>query len=150
MKKSRQEEILRLISSRPVETQEQLLDYLREKGYAATQATISRDIKDLRLVKRRTENGGSKYAAGAPEPANDAAKLRTVFLEGVVSAESVRNILVIRTMPGVASGVGAAVDSMDLRELVGSLAGNDTVLLIMRTDKAAEEFCAEITASLTQ
>lgn len=148
MKKSRQEEILRVISSRPVETQEQLLAYLREKGYAATQATISRDIKDLRLVKRRTENGGSTYAAGAPEPDNDAAKLRTVFLEGVVSAESVRNILVIRTMPGVASGVGAAVDSMDLRELVGSLAGNDTVLLIMRTDKAAQEFCAEITASL--
>lgn len=145
MKKERQREILNIISAQEIETQDQLLECLRRQGFPTTQTTVSRDIKELRLVKELTDRGTHKYAENKQKPANDETwRLRTIFREGVISFDLAQNILVLRTMPGLASAAGAAIDSMEIPSIVGCLAGNDTVLLVMRTNELAEDFCAEI------
>lgn len=150
MKGKRQAEILSIISSSSVETQEQLLEALRLRGIAATQATISRDIKELHLVKELTDTGSYRYALSEQKNApNIAGRLRTIFREGVVSCDSAQNLVVVKTMPGLASAAGAALDGMDIPDLVGSLAGDDTVLLILRATESAQRFCAEIREMLS-
>ena len=145
MKSKRQQEILNIIALREVETQEQLLECLRERGITTTQATVSRDIKQLHLVKELTAGGIYKYAVSQRKTAMDfAGRLRTIFREGVTSFDVAQNIVVLKTMPGLANAAGAAMDGMDIPDLVGSLAGDDTAILIMRTNKAATEFCEEI------
>lgn len=145
MKSERQQEILDIISNHEIETQEQLLEYLRERGIATTQATVSRDIKQLHLVKEMTAAGLYKYAVSQRKAAvSFAGRLRTIFRESVMSFEAAQNIVVLKTMPGLANAAGAAIDGMEIPGLVGSLAGDDTAILIMRTNEAAEEFCDEI------
>ena len=145
MKSKRQQEILNIIALREVETQEQLLECLRERGITTTQATVSRDIKQLHLVKELTAGGIYKYAVSQRKTAMDfAGRLRTTFREGVTSFDVAQNIVVLKTMPGLANAAGAAMDGMDIPDLVGSLAGDDTAILIMRTNEAATEFCEEI------
>ena len=145
MKSKRQAEILRIIEEMDVETQDQLLSALRERGVNSTQATISRDIKELHLVKELTSYGTYKYAvSGRKASLNAAGRLRTIFKEGVTSFDLAQNIVVIKTMPGLASAACAAIDGMDINGLVGSLAGDDTALLIMRDNSQAEAFCDEI------
>ena len=145
MKSKRQAEILRIIEEMDVETQDQLLSALRERGVNSTQATISRDIKELHLVKELTSYGTYKYAvSGRKASLNAAGRLRTIFKEGVTSFDRAQNIVVIKTMPGLASAACAAIDGMDINGLVGSLAGDDTALLIMRDNSQAEAFCDEI------
>ena len=145
MKAKRQQEILRIIEEQDVETQDQLLSELRAKGMQATQATISRDIKELHLIKELTGYGTYKYVVSERKTSlNFAGRLRTIFKEGVTSFDMAQNIVVVKTMPGLASAACAAVDGMEIPELVGSLAGDDTALLIMRTNEAAAEFCNEI------
>ena len=145
MKSTRQQEILNIIALREVETQEQLLECLRERGITTTQATVSRDIKQLHLVKELTAGGIYKYAVSQRKTAMDfAGRLRTIFREGVTSFDVAQNIVVLKTMPGLANAAGAAMDGMDIPDLVGSLAGDDTAILIMRTNEAATEFCEEI------
>ena len=139
MKSKRQEEILRIIEEVDVETQDQLLEQLRLRGVTSTQATISRDIKEL------TGYGTYKYVVSERKTSlNFAGRLRTIFKEGVTSFDMAQNIVVVKTMPGLASAACAAVDGMEIPDLVGSLAGDDTALLIMRTNEAAAEFCNEI------
>ena len=145
MKAKRQQEILRIIEEMDVETQEQLLGALRERGLQSTQATISRDIKELHLIKELTGYGTYKYVVSERKASlNFAGRLRTIFKEGVTSFDLAQNIVVLKTMPGLASAAGAAIDGMEIPDLVGSLAGDDTVILIMRTNEAAMEFCNEI------
>ena len=145
MKSTRQEAILRIIAEKEVDTQDQLLAELKAAGIPSTQATISRDIKQLHLVKEQTGTGTYRYAVSGKKTAlNFASRLLTIFREGVTSFDAAQNIVVVKTMPGLASAAGAAVDAMDLPDLVGSLAGDDTVILIMRTDRAADELCAEL------
>lgn len=145
MKSKRQQEILRIIEDRDVETQDQLLSELKSRGMQATQATISRDIKELHLVKELTGYGTYKYAVSERKASlNHAGRLRTIFKEGVTSFDLAQNIVVLRTMPGLASAACAAIDGMEIANLVGSLAGDDTAILIMRTNEAAQEFCNEI------
>lgn len=145
MKSKRQEEILRIIEEVDVETQDQLLEQLRLRGVTSTQATISRDIKELHLIKELTGYGTYKYVVSERKTSlNFAGRLRTIFKEGVTSFDMAQNIVVVRTMPGLASAACAAVDGMEIPDLVGSLAGDDTALLIMRTNEAAAEFCNEI------
>ncbi len=145
MKGTRQAEILRIITEVNVETQEQLLDELSRCGIHATQATISRDIKQLHLVKELTGQGTYKYAVSDRKTSlNLAERLRTIFRECVTSFDVAQNIVVINTMPGLASAAAAALDSMDIPNMVGSLAGDDTAILIMRTNEAAEEFSRNI------
>jgi transcriptional regulator of arginine metabolism len=145
VKAERQQEILRIIQQQDVETQDQLLAELRARGVRSTQATISRDIKQLHLVKELTGYGSYRYAVSERKASlNFAGRLRTIFKEGVTSFDVAQNIVVLKTMPGLASAACAAIDGMEIGDLVGSLAGDDTAILIMRTNEAAAEFCNEI------
>ena len=145
MKSERQQAILSIIAQREIETQEQLLEALKDTGIDATQATISRDIKQLRLVKELSSTGGYKYTAvqHRTDPGIEG-RLRTIFRESVTSFDLAQNIVVLKTLPGLANAAAAALDSMELPELVGTLAGDDTAILIMRTNAAADDFCQEI------
>ena len=144
MKRARQAEILNIIQAVDVETQEQLLDELKARGFSATQATISRDIKELRLVKELS-GGGYRYASSERKGMADSdARLRNIFKEGVTSVDRAQNIVVVRTMPGLASAACSALDRMEIPGMVGSLAGDDTGILIMRDNDAAERFNQEV------
>ena len=143
MKAKRQQEILRIIEEQDIDTQDQLLTELKARGVQSTQATISRDIKEL------TSYGTYRYAVSERKASlNFAGRLRTIFKEGVTSFDVAQNIVVLKTMPGLASAACAAIDGMDIANLVGSLAGDDTALLIMRTNEDAAEFCNEIHSML--
>lgn len=145
MKTKRQEKILEIIAARPIETQEQLLQALKEAGMHVTQATISRDIKELHLVKEQTGRGSYHYAVSVHKSTfNNSGKLRTIFRESVSSFDCAQNIVVLKTLPGLASAACAALDNMNINVLVGSLAGDDTVLLIMRDNESAVLFCEDI------
>ena len=145
MKNDRQSMILEIISQENIETQEQLLSRLQERGITSTQATISRDIKELHLVKELTGYGTYKYAVSERKTSlNFAGRLRTIFKEGVISFDLAQNIVVLKTMPGLASAACSAIDGMEIQNLVGSLAGDDTAILILRTNEDAAEFCNEI------
>jgi len=151
MKARRQAEILRLIGEQDIETQEQMLEGLRTCGIRATQATISRDIKELNLIKQPAGNGAYRYVVSETvrQPHhNFAGRLRNIFREGVTSFDYAQNIVVVKTMPGLASAAGAALDGMEIEGVVGSLAGDDTVILIMRTTQMAEELCKEMESML--
>ena len=145
MKSQRQAKILEIISTRNVETQEQLLEALQKEGFRGTQATISRDIKELRIVKELTNLGTYRYTASAAEiDTSFTNRLNTIFKECVVKIDYAQNIIVIRTLPGLASAAGSAIDAMNMSSIVGSLAGDDTVIVIMRDNHAAALFCGEI------
>ena len=145
MKNDRQSMILEIISQENIETQEQLLSRLQERGITSTQATISRDIKQMHLFKEPVGHGVYKYAvSGNRTKLNFAEKLRTIFRESITSIDSAQNIVVIKTMPGLASAACSALDNMDITYMVGSLAGDDTAFLLMRDTESATTFCEEI------
>lgn len=145
MKNARQAEILNVIQTMDVETQEQLLAALRVRGFTATQATISRDIKELRLVKELTGAGGYRYAVSDRKtPTASDVRLRNIFKEGVLSVDVAQNLVVVKTMPGLASAACSALDSMEIIGMVGSLAGDDTGILIMRDNTTAQQFSSEV------
>ena len=144
MKQNRHQKIAELIAEYEIETQEELAEKLREAGFTVTQATISRDIKELRLVKELS-GGGYRYASSERKGLADSdARLRNIFKEGVTSVDRAQNIVVVRTMPGLASAACSALDSMEIPGMVGSLAGDDTGILIMRDNDAAERFNQEV------
>lgn len=145
MKTKRQAKIMEIISTKNVETQEQLLRELEEAGFSSTQATISRDIKDLRIVKELTGLGTYRYSAAAREvPAAFTGRLNTIFRESVVSFDYAMNLVVIHTLPGMAGAAASALDSMKLSVALGTIAGDDTIMVIMRDTNAAAAFCGEI------
>lgn len=145
MKNQRQAKILEIISNRNIETQEQLLAALQDAGFRCTQATISRDIKDLRIVKELTSLGSYRYATSANELSGTfSTRLNTIFRECVVSFDYAQNIIVVRTLPGLASAAASAIDAMNMSAVVGSLAGDDTVMIVMRDTNTAATFCGEI------
>ena len=116
-----------------------------KRGITSTQATISRDIKELRLVKELTPRGSYKYVVSERKNTfNAAGRLRNIFKEGVTSFEVAQNIIVVKTMPGLASAACAALDGMGIDAMLGSLAGDDTAMLVMRTNEDAERLCDEI------
>ena len=145
MKNARQTEILNIIQTTAVETQEQLLAELKLRGYTATQATISRDIKELRLVKELSGKGSYRYAqSDRKTPAASDTRLRNIFKEGVLAVDVAQNLVVIKTMPGLASAACSALDSMEVEGMVGSIAGDDTGILIMRDNSSAQLFNSEV------
>lgn len=145
MKNDRQAMILEIISQENIETQEQLLIRLQERGIQCTQATISRDIKQMHLIKEPIGQGLYKYAvSGNRTKLNFAEKLRTIFRECITSVDCAQNIVVIKTMPGLANGACSALDNMEMADIVGTIAGDDTGVLIMRDAESAEELCEEI------
>lgn len=149
MKSQRQAKILEIISNKNVETQEQLLAELQDAGFRGTQATISRDIKELRIVKELTNLGTYRYTTSSNELSGTfSARLNTIFRECVVSFDYAQNLIVIRTLPGLAGAAASAIDAMNMSTMVGSLAGDDTVMIVMRDMNSAASFCGEIRSLL--
>lgn len=148
MKESRQKQIIDIITSRDVETQNDLIDELLKAGVRCTQATVSRDIKELRLVKELTSRGTYRYAAPSVSRDEHNEKLRTIFRECVTSYVRAQNMVVLKTLPGLASAACSAIDRMDIEELAGTLAGDDTCFICMLNNEAAERLCQEIGAVL--
>ena len=145
MKGQRQAKIMEIISNQNIETQEQLQSALLKEGYRCTQATISRDIKEMRIVKELTSLGTYRYTTTGNEISGTfSSRLNTIFRECVVGYDYAQNIIVIRTMPGLAAAAGSAIDAMNLSTVVGTLAGDDTVMVVMRDNNSAAAFCGEI------
>lgn len=149
MKTQRQAKIMEIITTRNVETQEQLLDALEEAGYRSTQATISRDIKELRIVKELTSFGTYRYTVSSNDMGGSFSnRLNTIFRECITGFDYAQNMVVIRTMPGLASAAASAIDTMNMSVVLGTLAGDDTVFVVMRDSNAAAAFCGEIKSLL--
>ena len=145
LKKTRHDKILEIITQYEVETQEELVRYLREGGFDVTQATISRDIRELKLYKMSTGKGKQKYIVlqqGDENHMED--KFIRVLKDGFVSMDMAQNILVVRTVSGMAMAVAAAIDSLHLQEIVGSIAGDDTIMVAVRTVEDTEQLMEKI------
>lgn len=140
MKKRRQAKILEIISSRDIETQEELQAVLLEFGYEVTQATISRDIKELRLVKDLSSKGRYVYSAGKKHNENVIHRAGGIFSEAIISTDYALNTVVIKCFSGMANAACAAIDSMNLDEVLGTIAGDDTIFVLCRTEETAMIF----------
>lgn len=133
MKIKRQSKILELIRNNDIETQEELQAYLVKDGFAVTQATVSRDIREMKLTKISTNDGKQKYAALNDNTEDLSEKYVRVLKDGYVSMDMAQNILVIKTVSGMAGAVCASIDAMNIHEIVGSIAGDDTIMCAIRT-----------------
>ncbi len=141
MKSQRQEKILSIIQNHTVTTQEELQSYLSQAGFDATQATISRDIKELRLIKTLSSTGSYYYTTSVQKESEAAAlNIDFVFLESIRSVDFAGNFVVVKCYSGMANAVGVAVDTGQWDGLVGTIAGDDTIFLLLRTQRQAEEF----------
>lgn len=139
MKYNRHARILELIEKYPIETQEELAGKLREHGMNVTQATVSRDIRELKLIKVMDDDGYYRYApvSGKESTIND--RLLTIFSESFTGIDYAGNIVVIKTLPGMAQGSASALDALKWSEIVGTIAGDDTIMVVCRTDENAQE-----------
>ncbi len=146
MKSGRQNKILELIKKYDVETQDELAEHLLRAGFAVTQATISRDIRELKLMKVQTESGRQKYAVqqegGASINLHD--RMVRVLKDAYFSMEPAQNILVVKTVSGMAMAAAAALDSLEIENLVGCIAGDDTILCAIRTEQDTKQVMQEI------
>ena len=133
MKGNRHQKIIELVEQYAIETQEELADRLRNAGFGVTQATVSRDIRALKLSKVSCGNGKQKYVAIKQDDTHLSAKYARVLKDGFVSMDQAQNILVIKTVSGMAMAVAAAVDAIEMEEIVGSIAGDDTIMVAVRT-----------------
>lgn len=150
MKKKRHEKIIELIGQYEIETQEELADRLRDAGYQVTQATVSRDIRELKLSKISGGNGRQKYIAFTREEVHLGDKYIRVLKEGYVSMELAQNLLVMKTVSGMAMAVAAAVDALKLDEIVGCIAGDNTIMMAMRTESAAAQVMDQLRGMIEQ
>lgn len=137
MKRQRHREILEIISQESVETQEDLAHRLRERGFEVTQATVSRDIKELRLLKVLTDEGSYRYAVAEKAEQGLTERLRRIFTETALHVDVAENLIVIKTLPGSAHAAAEMVDTMRWPETVGTLAGDNTILVIARDAQIA-------------
>lgn len=133
MKTKRQSKLLELIRKNEIETQEELMSYLLKEGFAVTQATVSRDIRELKLTKIATSTGKQKYAVLNETTTDLSEKYVRILKDGYVSMDMAQNILVIKTVSGMANAVCAAIDAMNIHEIVGTIAGDDTIMCAIRT-----------------
>ncbi len=148
MKRSRHQKIVEIIAKQDVETQEELADCLREAGFYVTQATVSRDIRDLRLSKIPDGHGGQKYAIADRNVAMVERRYIHVLREGFVSMDKAQNLVVVRTVSGMAMAVAAALDAMEFDEILGCIAGDDTIMVASRTEEDAGTLIYKIQAML--
>ncbi|UOF90096.1 transcriptional regulator ArgR [Fodinisporobacter ferrooxydans] len=143
MKGHRLLKIRELITQHAIETQEELVDMLSELGFTVTQATVSRDIKELHLVKVPMDDGRYKYSLPAEPKYNPELKLKRLLMDAFVTIDRANNLIVIRMLPGNAQAVGALLDAMDW-DIMGTIAGDDTILLICKTNEMAEDITERI------
>ncbi|WP_352420037.1 arginine repressor [Proteiniborus sp.] len=140
MKKyARQSKILELIENNEIETQEELADYLKKLGIEVTQATVSRDIRELRLIKVLAKSGKYKYAAMGQNAEGTTDRLIKIFKNSIVSVDIAGHLLVVKTLPGAAQICGSAVDSLGIEEIVGTIAGDDTIFIAISNSNKIEE-----------
>ena len=144
MKNARQQKILDLIENFDIDTQEMMIEKLREAGIKATQTTISRDIKELKLVKGVSESGAHKYLLPGQKKDGNVPVLGGALMDSVKMIEAAGNIVVVKTYPGMANALAVCVDSFEKPHIVGSVAGDDTILLVVRSDDIAKEVAAEL------
>ena len=144
MKNSRHERILELINEYDIETQDSLLKRLRDDGYKVTQATVSRDIKELKLIKVTAEKGGYRYAARDENIRGQDIKYLSIMKETIKSVRYANNLVVIKTHTGMAQAACAAVDSVYEKEIIGSIAGDDTILIVAPTNESAAALTEDI------
>lgn len=138
MKISRHAKILEIIEKHPIETQEDLAEKLKKSGFDVTQATVSRDIKELKLVKVLDENGVYKYSTLRDQDSTLNDRLVRVFTESVLSVDYAGNIIVIKTFSGAANAACEAIDVIDMKEIVGTIAGDDTIFALVRNEENVE------------
>ncbi len=158
MKSKRQEKILELIEKYDVETQEDLADLLKKAGFVATQATVSRDIRELRLVKvsagiREGRQNKSKYAANSVRNELDTRfteKFKSILSEMVIKISSAGHMVVLKTYAGMAQAACATIDSLELPDIIGSLAGDDTIFIVMATENDALDFVKKLSKSISR
>ena len=135
MKTTRHSKILDIISKKEIETQEELVDELIAQGFKVTQATVSRDIKDLRLTKIPDERGGYKYTSVDKAGAGITPKMKQIFVNTVISITSANNIVVIKTLAGSANTIGVVVDAIKHPAVLGSVAGDDTMIIVVASNE---------------
>ena len=139
MKRIRQEKMLELISKYEIETQDELIERLREHGYDVTQATVSRDIRELKIAKMTTGRGTYRYVLPKQPETAKTMKFNSALVDSVVSVDYACNIVVIKTYPGLANAVAVGIDSMSFPSILGSVAGDDTILTVVRNEEIAKE-----------
>ena len=144
MKQKRHTAILELIEKYEIETQEELVELLNNEGYNVTQATVSRDIKSLRLIKTVGSNGLYKYSKS--EEKNKRASHHNIIFQSAISVDYAQNIVIIKTNSGMAQGTAAVIDSMNLSEIMGTIAGDDTIMCVVKTEHEAENLTEKIKA----
>ncbi len=144
MKKTRQAKIIEIIQKYDIGTQEELAERLKNAGFSVTQATVSRDIRELKLSKAVTAGGGQRYVAMKPEDGQLGDKYIRVLQDAFEDIAAAQNLLVVKTVPGMAMAVAAALDAMDFPEIVGSIAGDDTIFIAARTVEEARGLMEKI------
>ena len=145
MKNKRQEKILEIIADHPVETQNELIERLAEAGIVCTQSTISRDIKQLHLIKEPWGDKSYRYTVSKSGGVSGSfSRLQRIMHECCLSCTPAKMMIVLKTMSGLADAAGAAIDAMGRPDMLGCVSGNDTVLIIMRDEAAARAFCSEL------
>ena len=144
MKKKRHEKILEVIEKKNIETQEELAKILNEAGFVVTQATVSRDIKKLGLVKVKGKGSHQKYAPKAASTLVEYDKYVRVLKDAITGMDDAENILVIKTVPGMAMAVAAALDSLRIPEIIGSIAGDDTIMCATKNNRQAKDVMDKI------
>lgn len=144
MKSKRHAILLEIIQEYDIETQEELLEKLRKKHFNVTQATISRDIKELKLVKTPVGNGRYKYATGNKTGIDALSNFNTLFKTSVISVDFAQNMIVLKTTSGMAQGVCAAIDSIEWDGMLGTIAGDDTIFIVTSTSSRAASLTSEL------
>ena len=144
MKANRQKKILEIVNRYNVETQDDLIDRLMIEGYAVTQATISRDIRELQLTKTLTGKGTYRYIAPKREDLAAGMKFNAALVDSIISVEYAQNLVVIKTYPGLAAAVAGGIDGLVIAEVLGCVAGDDTIFVATRNEQAAKSFSERI------
>lgn len=144
MKNKRQEKILEIIGRYDIETQDDLIDRLEREGFAVTQATVSRDIRELKLSKVLTGRGTYRYVRGEHNSVDVNVKFNNALVESIQRVDYAGNIIVLKTYPGLASAVATGIDAINMVEILGSIAGDDTIMVVVRDENSAEEIADKL------
>ncbi|MBQ1229776.1 MAG: arginine repressor [Clostridia bacterium] len=137
MKKNRQEKMLELISRYEIETQDELIDRLREHGYDVTQATVSRDIRELKIAKMTTGRGTYRYVLPKHPQTGTGMRFSATLVDSIISVDYACNMVVLKTYPGLANAVAVGIDGMNMQQILGCVAGDDTIMIVTRDEEAA-------------
>lgn len=148
MKNKRQETIVALINRYEIETQEEIIGMLRKEGFQVTQATVSRDIRELKLTKVLSTNGSYRYTVPAKNDTLPSIKFNRALTNSIIGVDYAVNNIVVKTYPGLAAAVATGLDSIDANEILGCVAGDDTIIMVTRTEAAAKDISERIHALL--